>query len=133
MFWQGVRFDLSAFAYLNLFFILMLVFPTRKRETKIYQKVLRYLFVSFNGLALFLNQSDIVNEQITGKRMTADILSFLLQGEDANHVAVDFLKDSWPIIIIFMLLVYAMSKIFKFIQSHQFFLCLLYTSDAADE
>ena len=122
VFWQGVRFDLSAFAYLNLFFILMLVFPTRKRETKIYQKVLRYLFVSFNGLALFLNLSDIVNVQFTGKRMTADILSFLLQGEDANHVAMDFIKDSCPIIIIFMLLVYAMSKMFKFIQSHQFFL-----------
>ena len=53
--------------------------------------------------------------------MTADILSFLLHREDANHVAVDFLKDSWPIIIIFMLLVYAMSKMFTFIQSHQFF------------
>lgn len=119
---EGMRFDLSAIAYLNVFFILLLVFPSRKREKKTFQHVLRYLFVGFNGTALFLNLADIVNVQFTGKRMTADILSFLFQGEDASHVAVDFLKDYWTIILIFVLLVLSMSKIFSFIQAQQFFL-----------
>ena len=74
---QGVRFDLSALAYLNVFFILLTVFPTRKRESKVYQKILKGLFLGFNGLALLLNLADIVNVQFTGKRMTADIFSFL--------------------------------------------------------
>ena len=78
---EGMRFDLSAIAYLNVFFILLLVFPSRKREKKTFQQVLRYLFVGFNGIALFLNLADIVNVQFTGKRMTADILSFLFQGK----------------------------------------------------
>lgn len=119
---EGMRFDLSAIAYLNVFFIVLLVFPSRKREKKTFQQVLRYLFVGFNGTALFLNLADIVNVQFTGKRMTADILSFLFQGEDASHVAIDFLKDYWTIILIFILMLLAMSKMFNFIQAQQFFL-----------
>ena len=121
-FWQGIRFDLSAFAYLNILFILLLVFPTRKREKRAYQKLLKYLFIVFNGFAILLNLADIVNVQFTGKRMTSEILSFLLQGDDANHVAGDFIKDYWFLFIVFVVLLVGMSKLFKLIQEHQFFL-----------
>jgi len=121
-FWQGIRFDLSAFAYLNTLFILLLIAPTKKREKKAYQKVLRILFISFNGLALLLNLTDVVNVQFTGKRMTADILSFLAQGEDAKHVAIDFIKDYWSLLLISAVLIYGMNKTYKFIQNRQFFL-----------
>ena len=120
--WQGLRFDLSAFAYLNSIFIVMLVFPTRKRETKAYQKILKILFIGFNSFALLLNLTDVVNVQFTGKRMTADIVSFLLQGEDAKHVGGDFIKDYWSLIVIFVILVYLISRGFNFIQNNQFFL-----------
>ena len=43
VFLQGVRFDLSSIAYLNLFFILFSIFPTRKREKPFYQKLLKVL------------------------------------------------------------------------------------------
>jgi len=122
VFWQGIRFDLSAFAYLNILFILLSIAPTRKREKKAYQKVLRILFVGFNGLAVLLNLTDVVNVQFTGKRMTADILSFLTQGEDANHVAIDFIKDYWSLLLISAVLIYGMNKTYKFIQNRQFFL-----------
>lgn len=119
---QGVRFDLSAFAYLNVFFILLTVFPTRKRESEVYQKTLKGLFLGFNGLALLLNLADIVNVQFTGKRMTADILSFLFQGDDANNVAGDFLKDNWYLFLIFFVLIFALYKCFSVIQNNLFFL-----------
>jgi len=122
VFWQGIRFDLSAFAYLNILFILLSIAPTRKREKKAYQKVLRILFIGFNGLALLLNLTDVVNVQFTGKRMTADILSFLTQGEDANHVTIDFIKDYWSLLLISAVLIYGMNKTYKFIQNRQFFL-----------
>jgi len=119
---QGLRFDLSALAYLNVVFILLSIFPTRKRESKGYQKLLKVLFVFFNGIALFLNLTDIVNVQFTGKRMTADILSFLSQGDDANNVAGDFMKDNWHLFIIFFIFISALYKSFSFIQDRQFFL-----------
>ena len=122
VFLQGVRFDLSSIAYLNLFFILCSIFPTRKREKPFYQRLLKVLFLFFNGFALFLNTVDIVNVHFTGKRMTADIVSFLFQGEDATHVAGDFMIDYWFLFLIFFLLVIALNLGYTFIQKNQFFL-----------
>jgi phosphoglycerol transferase MdoB-like AlkP superfamily enzyme len=119
---QGARFDLSAIAYLNIIFILLSLIPTRKRENKGFQTVLKSLFLFFNGLALFLNLSDIVNVQFTGKRMTAGIFSFLSQGDDANNVAGDFIKDNWFLFLIFFILMLTLYQSFSFIQKKQFFL-----------
>ncbi len=119
---QGLRFDLSALAYINVIFIVLSLIPSRKRETKSFQKLLKVLFMFFNSFALFLNLADIVNVQFTGKRMTADILSFISQGEDANNVAGDFMKDNWYLFLIFFALILALYKAFTFIQNRQFFL-----------
>lgn len=121
-FWQGLRFDLSAYAYLNIIFILLILIPTRKRETKAYHRLLKYLFIGFNSIALFVNLADIVNLQFTGKRMTADILSFILQGDDATHVAADFMKDYWSLFIVFGILIFTMYKTYTWIEKNQFFL-----------
>jgi phosphoglycerol transferase MdoB-like AlkP superfamily enzyme len=125
-FWQvfahGLRFDLSAFAYFNLIFILLLVLPTRQREKKAYQKILQSLFVGFNGLILFMNLADVVNIEFTGKRMTADTFEFILQGDDLNFVAIDFIKDYWYLLLIATLMTLAMRSIYIFIQKNQFFL-----------
>ena len=50
-FWQvfahGLRFDLSAFAYFNLIFILLIVLPTRQREKKAYQKISMFYVILY--------------------------------------------------------------------------------------
>jgi arylsulfatase A-like enzyme len=121
-FWQGLRFDFSAFAYLNIIFILLILIPTRKRESKGYQRLLKYLFIGFNGFALFTNLTDVVNVQFTGKRMTADILSFILQGDDATNVAGDFIKDYWSLFVAFGILIFTMYKAYSWVEKNQFFL-----------
>lgn len=119
---QGIRFDLSAIAYLNIFFILLSLVPSRKRETSGYQNLLKGLFVLFNGIALSLNLADIVNVQFTGKRMTADIVSFIFQGEDATNLAGDFLNDYWVLFLLLFALIFGLYKSYSFIQNRQFFL-----------
>jgi len=119
---QGIRFDLSAIAYLNVFFILLSIAPTRKRVSKTYQRILKFLFLFFNAIALLLNTADIVNVQFTGKRMTADIVSFIFQGEDAANVAGDFMQDYWFLFVVGLVLVFALSFSYNFIQKNQFFL-----------
>ena len=119
---QGARFDLSAIAYLNTLFILLSLIPTRKRESKGYQTVLKTLFLFFNGVAVFLNLVDIVNVQFTGKRMTAGIVSFLSQGDDANNVAGDFFKDNWFLFLLFLGLMFTLYKSYSYLQQNQFFL-----------
>lgn len=122
VFLHGIRFDLSAFAYFNIIFILLLVLPTRLREKKAYQKTLQSLFVFFNGLVLFLNLADVVNVEFTGKRMTADIFAFLSQGNDMQRLVLDFIKDYWFIPLIWLLMVVGMKQTYGFFQRRQFFL-----------
>jgi len=119
---QGIRFDLSSIAYLNVIFILLSIVPTRKREITGYQNLLKGLFVFFNGIALSLNLADVVNVQFTGKRMTADIVSFIFLGDDATNLAGDFMKDYWVLFLLFFILMFALYKSFSFIQKRQFFL-----------
>jgi len=122
IFVHGLRFDLSAFAYLNIIFILLLLVPSRQREKKVYQKALQNLFIGFNGLILFLNLADIVNIEFTGKRMTSDTFEFILQGDDLNFVALDFIKDYWFLLLIAFLMTLAMRSIYILLQKNQFFL-----------
>ena len=122
VFAHGLRFDLSAFAYFNLIFIILLLIPTRQREKKAYQKILQSLFVGFNGLILFLNLADVVNVEFTGKRMTADTFEFILQGDDLNFVAIDFIKDYWFLPLIALTMTLAMRSIYILLQKNQFFL-----------
>jgi len=122
VFAHGLRFDLSAFAYFNLIFIVLLLIPTRQREKKAYQKILQSLFVGFNGLILFLNLADVVNVEFTGKRMTADTFEFILQGDDLNFVAIDFIKDYWFLPLIALTMTLAMRSIYILLQKNQFFL-----------
>ena len=113
VFLHGIRFDLSAFAYFNIIFILLLVLPTRLREKKAYQKILQGLFVFFNGLVLFLNLADVVNVEFTGKRMTADIFTFLSQVLTCN-ACLDFIKDYWFIPLIWLLMLVGMRQTLPF-------------------
>jgi len=122
VFMHGLRFDLSSLAYINILFILLLVFPTKKRESKAYQQILKTLFISFNSFALLMNLGDVVNMHFTNKRMTADVLSFVLQGDDANNVAMDFIKDYWTIFIFWALLTFGLYKSYSYLQARQFFL-----------
>ena len=122
VFMHGLRFDLSSLAYINILFILLLVFPTQKRESKAYQQILKTLFISFNSFALLMNLGDVVNMHFTNKRMTADVLSFVLQGDDANNVAMDFIKDYWTIFIFWALLTFGLYKSYSYLQARQFFL-----------
>lgn len=71
---------------------------------------------------MFMNLADVVNIEFTGKRMTADTFEFILQGDDLNFVALDFIKDYWYLLLIATLMTLAMRSIYIFIQKNQFFL-----------
>lgn len=105
VFASGIRFDLSTFAYLNIFFIILLLLPLKARSQATYQTILKILFVFFNGCVMLLNMADIVNVLFTEKRMTSDILMFISQGEDAKHLAIDFARDNWYLFLFFILLI----------------------------
>ncbi|MCB0792473.1 MAG: LTA synthase family protein [Flavobacteriales bacterium] len=96
----GVRFDLSAIAWLNLpWVVLYLIAPARRRAWATVQKV---VFLVVNGIGFAFNCADIEYFKFTLKRSTADLLSILTTGSDTANLMPAFLRDYWYIALIFL-------------------------------
>ncbi|MBW8049255.1 MAG: sulfatase-like hydrolase/transferase [Cytophagales bacterium] len=74
-FLHGIRFDLSILIIINAVFIFFSVLPFRFKEHKIYQTILKTLFLALNIPFLILNLIDLEYFKFTGKRVTADIIN----------------------------------------------------------
>jgi phosphoglycerol transferase MdoB-like AlkP superfamily enzyme len=102
----GIYFDASTIILLNFIFIALVLLPFPIREHKSYQRVLVWLFVIMNSVALLANCADLVYFQFTNKRTTADVLSFFggEMGNDLGRLLPLFLKDYWYVFLIWGLL-----------------------------
>ena len=69
--WGGVVFDTPGIMYTNALYILLLMLPLHWKETAVYQRVCRWVFVVVNGLAIIVNLADSVYFRYTLRRRTA--------------------------------------------------------------
>lgn len=96
----GLRFDLSAIAWLYLPWIVTVLFvPAPARGFRHVQKGLFHLS---NVLCFFLNCTDLEYFKFTLKRSTADLFGIASGGNDLRHLAPVFLKDYWYVVVIFL-------------------------------
>lgn len=96
----GLRFDLSAIAWLYLPWIVTVLFvPAPARGFRHVQKGLFHLS---NVLCFFLNCTDLEYFKFTLKRSTADLFGIANGGNDLRHLAPVFLKDYWYVVLIFL-------------------------------
>ena len=96
----GVRFDLSAIAWLNLPWVLLCVI--QPRPGKVFARVQLFTFLVVNAIALFFNCVDLGYYAFSLKRSTADFLEILTKGGDTASLAPAFLKDYWHILLIYL-------------------------------
>lgn len=96
----GVRFDLSAIAWLYMPWILAIVVaPNPSGGFRVVQKV---LFHISNVFCFFLNSIDIEYFKFTLKRSTVDLFGIATGGNDLVSLVPVFLKDFWYIAVIFI-------------------------------
>lgn len=99
----GMRFDLTAIAWLNIpWMLLYLMWPRPSRWAGVAQ---RSLFHLGNAIGFFLNAVDIEYYKFTLKRSTSDLLTIGTAGTDMRHLAGGFLVEFWYIALIFLLCV----------------------------
>ncbi|MEO8589206.1 MAG: LTA synthase family protein [Flavobacteriales bacterium] len=94
----GVRFDLSAIAWLNLPWVLL--YLIQPRPGLVFGRVQLYTFMLVNGVALFFNCVDIGYYAFSLKRSTADFLEILTKGNDTANLAPAFARDYWHLVLI---------------------------------
>ncbi len=97
---DGVRFDLSAIAWLNLPWLLL--YLIQPRPGRVFGRVQLAVFMLVNAIALFFNCVDLGYYAFSLKRSTADFLEILTQGGDTANLAPAFLKDYWHILLIYL-------------------------------
>lgn len=95
----GIRFDISAIAWLNLPWVLL--YLIQPRPGKAFGAIQLWTFMLVNAIALFFNCVDLGYFNFTLKRSTADFLDILTKGGDTVGLAPAFLKDYWHIVLVY--------------------------------
>ena len=96
----GLVFDTSAILITNSLYIVLMLLPWHGKETAVYQKACRWLFVTINSLAMFINLCDAVYFRYTMRRTTTTIfrefsnednLGFIFLTEMLHHFYLVFI------------------------------------------
>lgn len=105
-FLAGIRFDLSALAYLNLPWIVLLLLPFDCFRKKAVQLGCDIYYVTVNGIALLAACIDIGYFPYVSKRLTADVFSYLGSAQfDFKALIPLFLSQFWLLLIVFAALI----------------------------
>ncbi|MCK5839823.1 MAG: sulfatase-like hydrolase/transferase [Bacteroidales bacterium] len=91
----GVRFDISTLCIIATPYIFFNTIPFHFRNNKTFQALNNLQLSIFIIIAFMLNFIDVIYVRFTGKRMTGDIFSILGAGDDYIPLFIQFLKDFW--------------------------------------
>jgi len=113
LFFYGLRFDAVAIVISNLLFIALHFYPFSHFYHKIYQQVLRFLFLLVNTIAVILNLVDIEFIRFEGKRATTDAFRVMGFGDDFVNTAPRMILDYWYLLLLLIGLIYLLNKLYK--------------------
>jgi hypothetical protein len=109
----GLKFDLSAVLYVNALYMLMLLIPFKFKYGKGYLKVAKYIYIITNGIALFVNLSDIIYYRFTFRRTTASIFDEFGKNDNTLMLYTKFIADYWYITVLGLCIIALMIFLYK--------------------
>ena len=113
MFRGGWVFDTSAIFYTNVLYLVLYLFPLQFKENRIYQTVLKWLFVVTNTLIIWMNLIDTVYFQYSGRRTTASVFGqFANEDNLAGIFGIEMFRH-WYLVIIGLLMAYGLYKLYR--------------------
>ncbi len=109
----GLYFDTSAIAYTNALYILMVLLPCHLKETGLWQRICKWIYIVVNALGLAMNLGDSVYFQYTARRTTMAFFSEF-GGDDklGTIVGYEFLRH-WYLVLLFVVLMVALYKLYR--------------------
>jgi phosphoglycerol transferase MdoB-like AlkP superfamily enzyme len=108
----GIRFDITAILYINSLFIVLSLLPLPQRTGPAYQKVLRWIFVITNSIALAFAAIDMAYYRFTLKRSTFDLFDFIGAGDDTQRLLPTFIREYWYLFLVFGAMIWALVKLY---------------------
>ena len=105
--WKGgLMFDISAIFCTNSVYILLMLFPLHWKETPIYHRFCKCLFMVVNSLAMAVNLADSVYFQYTMRRTTTTVFNEFSNEGNLVGVFGAELVNHWYLVLLFVLTIY---------------------------
>ncbi|MBR5728413.1 MAG: LTA synthase family protein [Muribaculaceae bacterium] len=109
----SLQFDTSAIAYTNMLWVVLMLLPLHLKERPTYHRVLRWLFVVLNGLALIVNLADAVYFPFTLRRTTSTVIKeFGNEGNLAGIILGEALHH-WYLVLLAVALIAALWWLYR--------------------
>ena len=115
LFAAGIIFDTSAILYTNALVIVGLLFPLHWKESAAYYRVIRWIYVICNAVAVYANLIDCVYFPYTGKRTTTTVFAEFSH-EGAGNMTKIFAEQflaNWYLVILAGVLTWLLWKLFR--------------------
>ena len=106
LYFYGTRFDMPVVVTLNVPVIIFYCLPSVVIYKKGWQKIIDFLYVTLNSLAILLNFIDIVWFGFFSKHLTIDFLKVLRNSDEVSlGIVRQVFFDYWYLLVIFILFV----------------------------
>ncbi len=102
----GLRFDLSAIAYTNLLFAVILLFPLSEKFLPKQRRLAKWAYLLVNIVAIILNLGDVIYSRFTGRRTTTSVFTEFGNENPLNFLG--FFWDYWHITLIGIILIFGL-------------------------
>lgn len=103
-------FDTSALIYVNALYLVLLFLPLHWKEKPSFYRILKWLFVITNGLALASNLVDAVYFQFSGRRSTVTVFSQFANENNLGGIFFTEFINHWYLVLAFATLVFILWK-----------------------
>ena len=112
IFGGGLVFDTSAILYTNMLYIVMMLFPLSFKETAVYHRICKWLFVVVNTLALIINLCDSVYFPYTLRRTTTSVFREFDNENNLGGIFFTELLRHWYFVLLVAIVAFLLWKLY---------------------
>lgn len=109
----SLQFDTSAIAYTNILWVVLMLLPLHFKERPTYHRVLRWLFVVVNGLALVVNLADAVYFPFTLRRTTSTVMQEFAGESNLAGIILGEALHHWYLVLLAVALIGALWWLYR--------------------
>ncbi|MBJ2173288.1 sulfatase-like hydrolase/transferase [Aureibaculum sp. A20] len=101
--YYGLAFDTAAILYVNALFIVLSLLPFKVNTKKWYQKLLFFIYFTFNLVAYAINFIDFIYYRFTFSRTTKAVFETLENESNKSSMFFRFLANYWHVYLLFFI------------------------------
>lgn len=108
----SLLFDTSAILYTNAIYALLMLIPLHHKESHLWQRTAKWIFLVINGLCVCLNMADAVYFQFSGKRTTMSVFTEFGNENNLGSIFGTEILRHWYIVLAGICIIWLMYRLY---------------------